>query len=106
MLDHGYGDFFDDIWGDMPPLYADIDGQSVRVIEALPKVEYANERGISLPSGTRTLSFVAAELPPSWRPVPGASLTLRDRAYLVHQDMPPEPLCPDGSIVRLTVHPV
>jgi len=115
----GYDIFFNEIWSDSPPLYATVyppstdmlgrpvktEGVRVRVIEGLPRAEYAAERGVTLPANTRTLSVLAAELPETWRPAPGAVLTFRGREWRIHQDIPATPLSPDGAILRLTVHP-
>ena len=115
-----YQQFFIDIWSDQAPLFAIVyppavdmlgrpvktEGVKVRVIEGLPKVEYAVERGVTLPAKSRALSLLASELPPTWKPAPGAMLDFRDRQWRIHQDVPPEPLCPDGSIIKIIVHPV
>ena len=118
--DRFHASFFDEIWSDQSPLYATVfppstdmlgrpvktKGVRVRVVEGLPKTEYAAERGVSLPVAARVLSLLAAELPETWRPVPGAMLTFRGHEWRIHQDVPPVALSPDGSLIRLTVHPI
>jgi hypothetical protein len=109
-----YALFFSEIWNDNAPLYATVfplstdktKGVRVRVIEGLPRTEYAAERGVTLPVAARVLSLLAAELPETWRPVPGAMLTFRGHEWRIHQDVPPVALSPDGSLIRLTIHPI
>ena len=115
-----YAVFFDDHWYDKAPLYAIVyppsvdllgrpvktEGIAIRVIEGRPNANYAAERGINLLVGTKTLSLLVSELPATWKPAPGATLRFRERDWRIHQDVPPEPLAPDGSILKLTVHPI
>lgn len=106
MTTNDYKEFFDLMWQDFEPSFAIIDNKEVRILEGSQRAEYIAENGTTTTKAIKEITFLAAELPQSWRAKPGDTLTIRGKTYEVRQETPMQPVAPDGSLLNLPVYPL
>ena len=99
--------FFDEMYmDDEIRRTATIEGKEIRILVGKVDSVYASAMGVSLVNNSREIILVKDEIPKAWRyDRPGAKMTIGDRAYQTHQELPPQETS-DGELLRLTVHPV
>jgi hypothetical protein len=99
-----YQEFFETVWENR---YAEIGEHRIRILYGRTNQEYINASGVVIANGTVEITVLSNEIEAiGWKPNPLSRLSIEGRQYQVFSDIAPTPQDPDGTLLKITIHPV